>query len=429
MITALSVSVLEVVAAAWTRLSGRWIVLAVGSSPVVIGSMALLVVGSRWMIVPLSIAVALTAVTVALRVKSRASSRPRMISRTVLAGLTSCAAAAAAVVAGGAAWALPTLELPRPSGEFGVGTSTLQWDTEAPESLTADPADTRVLVAQLWYPTEATGPGQAYLESATISDAIAAEAGLPGFLLDGVVGGSTNAIADAPRAGGTFPLVLFSPGLGGVRTQNSAWAEDLASHGYIVAAVDHPYDSAAVVLEDGTVISSTLQTTGNDEADQRIADDLASIRANDLIATLDRLEEDLVVDGVSTAGHSIGGAAAILAASRDDRVDAVVNLDGLPRGGRPTVPVLAIVAGEGTGSVESDMRYDAALTEVLAACGTRVVVSGTHHLSFTDAALFLPPLPSLIGSEGRTAGLDAATRETRVFLDSALGDDEAPCDE
>ena len=429
MIVALSVSVLVVVAAAWTRLRHRQAVLAVGSSLLAIGLVVLLAVGSRWMIVPLGIAVALTAVTVGLRVKTGATSRPRMIAKVVLAGLTSVGAVAAAVVAGGAAWALPTLELPRPSGEFGVGTSTLQWDTNAPESFTQDPADTHVLVAQLWYPTQATGPGQDYLESSTVADAIAVQAGLPGFLLDGAIRGSTNAIADAPRAEGAFPLMLFSPGLGGVRTQNSAWAEDLASHGYIVAAVDHPYDSAAVVLEDGTVIASTLRTTGNDKRDQRIADDLASIRADDLIATLDRLETELDVDGVATAGHSIGGAAAILAAARDDRVDAVVDLDGLPRGGRPSVPILALVAGGGTGSADSDARYDAALTEVLATCGKRVVVQGAQHLSFTDAALFLPPLPFLIGSEGRTAGLDAATRETRAFLDSALEEDKAQCDE
>lgn len=147
------------------------------------------------------------------------------------------------------------------------------------------------------------------------------------------------------------------------------------------------------------------------------------MRADDLVATLDRLEEDGVdVRRMATAGHSLGGAAAILAASRDRRVDAVVNLDGLPRGGRPTVPVLAVVAGEGTGSAASDARYDEALSEVLGACGIRVVVEGAQHLGFTDAALFLPPLPSLIGSGGRTAGIDAAARATRLFLDSALGD-------
>jgi predicted dienelactone hydrolase len=44
-------------------------------------------------------------------------------------------------------------------------------------------------------------------------------------------------------------VVLFSPGLAGVRSQNTAWAQELASHGYVVVALDHPYDSAA--LADG----------------------------------------------------------------------------------------------------------------------------------------------------------------------------------
>ena len=69
MMIALSVSVLVVVAAVWTPLRRSRVVFAVGSSLVVVGFVALLVVGSRWMYVPLGIAVALTAVTVALRVK------------------------------------------------------------------------------------------------------------------------------------------------------------------------------------------------------------------------------------------------------------------------------------------------------------------------------------------------------------------------
>jgi len=52
MIVALSVAVLGVVVAAWTPLRRRWIVLAVGASVVVIGFVALLVVGARWMIRP-----------------------------------------------------------------------------------------------------------------------------------------------------------------------------------------------------------------------------------------------------------------------------------------------------------------------------------------------------------------------------------------
>jgi len=247
-------AVLGVVLAAWTPLRRRQFALAIGLFLIVVGLLTALAREPRWMVVPLTAALALAAVAVALRVRRGPAGRPRSIAKAVAAGSASTVAAVAAVVTGGAAWALPTLELPQPTGSRAVGTSVLQWDTGRPEVLTDDPTDTRVLVAQLWYPTRATGPGGAYLESPAVSDAIAGQAGLPGFLLDGALRGRTNAVTDAPREEGAFPLVLFSPGLGGVRTQNSAWAEDLASHGYVVAAVDHPYDSAAVVLADGTVI-------------------------------------------------------------------------------------------------------------------------------------------------------------------------------
>ena len=36
-----------------------------------------------------------------------------------------------------------------------------------------------------------------------------------------------------------FPLVVYSHGLGGMRCDNSATCCDLASHGYLVAAVEH----------------------------------------------------------------------------------------------------------------------------------------------------------------------------------------------
>ncbi|MER7343669.1 hypothetical protein ABT403_38400, partial [Streptomyces sp. NPDC000075] len=87
-------------------------------------------------------------------------------------------------------------------------------------------------------------------DARTVSEALARGVGLPGFLIDGVPRAHSRAVFNAPVAdgGGRLPVVLFSPGSGGVRTQNTAWAEELASHGYVVAALDHPYDSAAVVL-------------------------------------------------------------------------------------------------------------------------------------------------------------------------------------
>lgn len=425
LVIALSLMVVVLVIGTLTPLRRRWRLLGAGWAAVAVGIIIVAATEPRWILIPLALSSTLGLLTGVIRSRADAAQRGRsslVSAAATLAGITAVGGAALAAVA---VWALPTPNLPRPTGDFAVGTSILQWDSGLPEPGTADPADSRVLVAQLWYPAPEGGSARRYLPDSIVPDALANQAGLPEFLLDGVRFGRTNSVADAAMADGDHPLVLFSPGLGGVRTQNSAWAEDLASHGFIVAAVDHPYDSAAVVLDDGTIIRSSLRTTGDDALDQQIADELAESRADDLIAALDQLQQHIATPRVVAAGHSIGGAAAIIAATNDDRFDAVISIDGLPRGGEPRVPILAIVAGGGTGSIESDARYDAALTEVLARCGTRRVAPGAQHLSFTDAALFLPPLPSLIGEGGRTAGIEFARTETLSFLADTLrtGDD------
>jgi predicted dienelactone hydrolase len=55
----------------------------------------------------------------------------------------------------------------------------------------------------------------------------------------------TPAYRDVARAPGSFPLVVYSHGSGGIRFENLALAVHLASHGYIVVAADHPGRHAA----------------------------------------------------------------------------------------------------------------------------------------------------------------------------------------
>ena len=136
-------------------------------------------------------------------------------------------------------------------------------------------------------------------------------------------------------------MVLFSPGLAGVRSQNTAWAQELASHGYVVVALDHPYDSAAVVLADGRVVRSAVTASGDDAEDNRRAAAWTDVRAADLRSALDRLAVLDRAPGplaglvdlrfVAVAGQSLGGAAAAEAAQQDHRFAAVVDLDGFPR--------------------------------------------------------------------------------------------------
>ena len=210
--------------------------------------------------------------------------RPRVATRGGARRAGRVAAVVGAVgfvaAAGVTRWALPPVALPTPTGAFAVGTSTVQWtDPGRPEPATPDPADRRTVVAQLWYPARplpADLPRARYLgrdaaEAEAVGRGLAAQFGLPEIVFAEAELARTAAVTDAPaeRAHGPYPVVLFSPGLAGVRSQNTAWAQELASHGYVVVALDHPYDSAAVVLADGRVVRSAVTASGDDAEDNR----------------------------------------------------------------------------------------------------------------------------------------------------------------
>ncbi|MFC3738248.1 alpha/beta hydrolase family protein [Paractinoplanes deccanensis] len=335
------------------------------------------------------------------------------------------------VLAGaGAAWALPVPSFPPLSGPSAVGTTVLQWTDAA--------RDRRTVVVQLWYPAQhvsADAPRAQYLgrtrrEADTVADAVAGYLGAPGFLLDGPARAHTHAVPDAPPADGRFPVVLFSPGLGGVRTQNTAWAEDLASRGYVVAGVDHPYDSAVVVLADGSVVRTRVASSGNRAEDDRRRITWTTTRAADLSFVLTQLSAlgagplagRLDTTHAAATGHSVGGAAAMRAAERDQRFTAAVNLDGGLDADQapPRQPVLAL-----THEVrdQADTDYVERLTKALdggRATSYRLSVPGSAHLTFTDAPLYLPPVPSLVGSLGRTESVRMTAETTAAFLDATL---------
>ncbi len=464
----LVVAVLSLAVARWlparfrggVRIAG--IVLAV---PGVVGAAAC---ESRWQLLPVLAALALLllprallALIAAVRAGQADLSEPRL----AIAGLSSDKSASPGWVAvvgtvvccglalGGvvAAVLLPVPRFPEPSGPHPVGTTVLQWsDPGRPEPATAAAGDHRSVVAQLWYPAQPSSAdrpralhlGRTAAEAELVARAQAGYIGLPGFLLDGAARGRSHSVPDAEPADGRFPVVLFSPGLGAVRTMNTGWAEELASRGYLVAALDHPYDSAAVQLTDGRVIRTRVSATGDDTEDERRAAGWTEVRAADLSFVRARLADlahgspgsllagRIDPDRVAVAGHSLGGAAALLAARRDPTFDAVIDLDGYPRdpSGAPyRQPVLALRHQPG-GDESAD--YAERLTATLRqsrATGYLIMVPGTAHLTFTDAPLFLPPLPGLVGSLGRTGGLTITAEASADFLDATLiGDSTDP---
>jgi dienelactone hydrolase len=131
-----------------------------------------------------------------------------------------------------------------------------------------------------------------------------------------------------PTALNTAPLVLYAPGWGGDRSENARTATMLASHGYIVVALD---DSAPQIQFDFSSEAATAETT-------RRAGERLQLALRDSLYALDQIQaclsahpvwrEKTNFNRVGYLGFSFGGAVAAEASLRDTRIAAVANLDG-----------------------------------------------------------------------------------------------------
>jgi alpha-beta hydrolase superfamily lysophospholipase len=141
----------------------------------------------------------------------------------------------------------------------------------------------------------------------------------------------TNAVADAAPQGrhSSRPLVVLSPGFTNARSVLTALAEDLASHGYVAAGIDHTYESFATAFPDGRVTTCLARETPR--RGPAFWEKVVTGRAADVSFVLDELTGTRpagpgagLIDParIGMAGHSAGGAAAIAALLADSRIQA-----------------------------------------------------------------------------------------------------------
>src|SRR6185503_4806543 len=222
--------------------------------------------------------------------------------------------------------------LPAPTGPSPVGTRIL-FLTDRSRPAPSGEGSGRPLMAQLWYPAVAssgTGPAR-YVPDPSLVDLLVDEGyyGQPAERIGSWREIDTHARADADFAGGApFPLVLLSHGLGISRMNYTALAVELASHGFAVATLDHPR-GGVVVLGDGAVLTTSDDPELEARWEERALEWVADFRfAIDELAR--RFPGQVAVERVAVIGHSMGGAAALAAGGRDERIVACADLDGAP---------------------------------------------------------------------------------------------------
>lgn len=379
--------------------------------------------GFRWQLTPACLVAALLILLAAIRPPHRGPTRLALAA----AGLPLLIGAAALPAL------IPVFAFPPPTGPYGIGTLTYHWiDAGRPEAFTTDPDDHRELMVQLFYPAApgAGAPGARYAEGTDFSG-ITGLVHLPAWFFDHLAYVRTHAQPAAPMtdASARFPVLLFSTGRGGYRDSSNYQIEELVSHGYVIAAIDHPYTSSGIIFPDGRVIkldprvasSSLDESVGEDSFMLSVFDTLGADAAFVLsqLAVLDASDQNGILTGrldlarVGIFGTSLGGITTAEACRLDPRFRACLILDvamppdvvaaGLTQ---PTMWIsrnAEIMRQEGwtASAIHEHQTTMRAVFGELRNDGYLVLLPGMYHVDMTDFPYILPPpLGGLAGALG-----------------------------
>ncbi|GAA4587311.1 alpha/beta hydrolase [Planotetraspora phitsanulokensis] len=317
--------------------------------------------------------------------------------------------------------------LPAPTGDRPVGTTVLYLtDTSRPDPWNLD-VDARELKVTLWYPTEQRDGQRAPYMTPKESELLMKGSGIASAPYDTLSKTRTNAVQDAAPTGRKFPLVVLSPGFTKPMSTLTSLAEDLASRGYVVAGIDHTYESYATTLSDGRVAECLACDSDTDPGFGTWA---VQGRVADVSFVLDRLPS--VWDGsrlidrsrIAMVGQSIGGAAALAAMVQDPRVRAGIDLDGTTYARIPKTGFSKPFLFMGTeqhlpGGRDNSWDRD---WKLLTGWKRWLVLTGAEHQSFTDSplmadALAIKPLP---GTLPAARGAELTRTYVAAFLDQHL---------
>lgn len=218
----------------------------------------------------------------------------------------------------------------------------------------------------------------------------------------------THALLNAKISGyhPSYPVLIFSPGFGAQVNFYTSLLEELASHGYIVAAISYPYITSPVNFG-GRIINQKslkmLQQLWGLSSEEEAAIREQEIWVNDISFVIKQLEllnkndphniliDRMNLDEIGMFGHSFGGGASLAACSSIKECKAVATLDGRPRGAAITydLSVPTLLVGSSLHPQEKKEQFYQ-LWDAMKGPSYYAVVKDALHGSFTDLFLFIP---------------------------------------
>lgn len=354
----------------------------------------------------------------------------------------------------------PALKMPAnpfllPAGPYAVGTHEYLWiDESRRDPFVKDPSFKRHLIVRVWYPAEGASSAE---KSAYILDPkeFSEKSSYASF-----TAAKTNAITDAPIAKSKtpFPVLVYQPGGGTARFIGTFETEQLASHGYVVLAADHPGFSETVHFPDGKAFTPSQHVQPKETGDFRqdvknswswLNDEVFATWTADATFTLDKIEQlnktagqllyhQLDLSRIGMFGWSFGGATSVEMSIDDPRVKAVIDQDGQLFGAArqkgTTRPLM--VMHHGGEDKPPKPEQEAILKELIAQTKAwdqsllvhstndryEITIAKTQHGHFSDFMLAFPAGPDELDARRAHAIIVAYTQ---AFFDKYLRGQES----
>lgn len=254
----------------------------------------------------------------------------------------------------------------------------------------------------------------------------------------------------------TYPLIVYSHGGLGTETSNESLFLELASHGYVVASIGHPYHALWTRAQDGRIMfvnSEYFQELGRENARQdkqqsyRYYQKWMRVRTDDINLVIDTILEKssnnaddvyrlIDVKRIGVMGHSLGGSAALAMPRQRNDVSAVIALEApflhdivgvendkfIWRDAAYPVPVLNVYSDSSWSHLAEWAQYarNAALRDNASETAVSLHLSGAGHFSLTDLSLASPLLTTLLengqSNHDRTGYLQKVNRACLDFF-------------
>ena len=317
--------------------------------------------------------------------------------------------------------------LPKLTGSYGVGVKTIHLiDASRSENFTIDPTDVREMMVRLWYPIETSDLGTRtdYMDYSTFQW-LKNRSPIPLITIpnNAYLFVRPHGSNDMTIAKGMFPLVVFSPGYDGVYQIYTSFIEDLVSHGFVVASINHPYVSGITTFPDGHTIGlaevpidPVARSAFFNMSLRTIAGDAKFIL--NIITEMNETDPDFCghfdLSRVGMYGHSFGGANTAVCCFEDARFRAGLTLDGvfyqqfIP--GNITTPFFFMFA-EARLANDSTIMYlwNHTINDTF-----KMNILGSTHYAFTDVGVLLSHLLPLIPPKLLSFGSIAPKRMVNI---------------